>query len=91
MATRRSLKLVFAVLVAGLGAGTTFAWAGVLIGGHRADNIGTFEPASSNAFAPVDPNPISVSTTISGPPRTSVGTITRPPSDDDNEPPVDDD
>jgi hypothetical protein len=44
MRTRRSLNLVLAVAAALLAAGTTFAWAGVLVGGHRADHIGTFEP-----------------------------------------------
>jgi hypothetical protein len=46
MRTRRSLKLVLAVAAALLAAGTTFAWAGVLVGGHRADHIGTFEPVA---------------------------------------------
>lgn len=104
MATCRSLKLVLAVLVAGLGAGATFAWAGVLMGGHRADRIGTFEPAISNVVAPVHPtDPASVSTTSSAPsptvagtitshpPRTSIGTITRPDPYDDHKPTVDDD
>jgi hypothetical protein len=92
MATRRSLKFVLAVLIAGLGAGTTFAWAGVLIGGHRADHIGTFAPATSNVVAPVGPaDPASVSTTTSAAPRTTIGTTTRPPADDKNERAVEDD
>lgn len=58
MRTRRSLKLVLAVVAAVLAAGTTFAWAGVLVGGHRADHIGTFEPVARHlvpATAPVTP------------------------------------
>lgn len=85
MATRRSIKFVLALVIAGLGAGTTVAWAGVLIGGHRADHIGAFEPAISQRVATTDPvgpkDSGSATTTISVPARTTPATITRPASD----------
>jgi hypothetical protein len=48
MVSHRSLKVALAVAAALLASGTTFAWAGGIVGGHRADHIGTFEPVSQH-------------------------------------------
>ena len=56
MRTRRSLQLALAASVAILAVGTTFAWAGVLVGGHRADRIGTFEPVARVIAPPGAPS-----------------------------------
>jgi len=44
-------------MVALLGAGATFAWAGALVGGHRADRIGTFEPVAHRLIPAGAPDP----------------------------------
>jgi hypothetical protein len=48
MGSHRSFKVALAVTAAVLASGTTFAWAGGIVGGHRADHIGTFEPISQH-------------------------------------------
>jgi hypothetical protein len=76
MRTRRSLNLVLAVAAALLAAGTTFAWAGVLVGGHRADHIGTFEPIARRLVPASVPGAPSGAPTA--PPTTASGASTAP-------------
>jgi hypothetical protein len=83
MATHRSLKLVIAVSVAGLAAGTSFAWAGVLVGGHRADHIGTFAPTVSRPLVPTTSQAVPVPpTAASTRSATATETLTTPTTDD---------
>jgi hypothetical protein len=77
MGSHRSLKLALVVAAALLASGTTFAWAGGIVGGHRADHIGTFEPISQHlvpagatptvaAPAPQNPEPTVATVTTTG-------------------------
>jgi len=91
MARHRSVNLVVVASLALLGAGTTVAWAGGIVGGHRADHIGTFVPISPR-ISPAEvtltsraaPTTSNEPTTTETQPRTrSTSDDTRPGRDDD--------
>ena len=62
MAPRRSLRVAIVAGALLLASGTTFAWAGGLVGSHRDQHIGKFEPLSSHLI----PADIASSTTRVG-------------------------
>jgi len=72
MRTHRSLKVVVAASVGLLATGSTFAWAGVLVGGHRADRIGTFQPVAHRLAPGSQLPPL---TTVQSQPRTTTSSI----------------
>jgi hypothetical protein len=78
MGSHRSLKVALAVAAALLASGSTFAWAGGIVGGHRADHIGTFEPVSQH-LAPAG-TPTTVGARAPHDPETTIATVK--PDDD---------
>ena len=86
MDSHRSLKLALAVAAALLASGATFAWAGGIVGGHRADHIGTFEPISQHLL-PAGTTP-AVAASAPHDPETTVATVTTNGNRPDGEPPA---
>jgi hypothetical protein len=80
MPWHRSFKIALIVAAALLASGATLAWAAGIVGGHRADHIGTFEPISRHlapAGTPLRPTATTGRTTIATAPSTSVAPPTR--------------
>ena len=63
MARTRSIKLALLTVALLAGFGTTFAWASGLVGGRRADHIGTFTPTPRPATATTARGPGSTAST----------------------------
>jgi hypothetical protein len=58
-------------MVAVLAAGATISWAAMIVGGHRADHIGTFQPVSQRLVPAGSSNPVG-STVTAQPKATTV-------------------
>jgi hypothetical protein len=87
MGSHRSLKVALAVGAALLASGTTFAWAGGIVGGHRADQIGTFEPVSQH-LVPAGTTPKVAARAPHDPETTSTTVTTTIGNRPDNDPPA---
>lgn len=80
MPVHRSLTIALMLAAALLVSGATLAWAAGIVGGHRADHIGTFEPISRHlapAGPPLRPSSTDGRPTIATTPATVAVTPTR--------------
>jgi hypothetical protein len=80
MRVHRSLTIALILAAALLASGATLAWAAGIVGGHRADHIGTFEPISRHlapAGSRLPPSSTDRQPTIA----TTPATVAAPPGD----------